>query len=121
MTRFALPLLLVAALALTGAAPQRPGAALAGLAPGAPQHCIRKARVTEILPFGDTALFREGRNRLWRNNLAGHCAGLQHGDTMIVQSVGARYCGGDPVRSRAPVGGHLTGICTLGEFVPYTR
>ncbi len=130
MTRFALPFLLIAGLALAGAAPQhhRPPRAqaefdgmLAGLAPGAPQHCVRRDRVTEIRPFGNIVIFREGRGRAWRNSLDGHCAGLEQGDTLIVQSVGARYCGGDPVRSRAPVGGHLTGICRLGEFVPYTK
>ena len=87
MTRFALPLLLIAGLALTGAAPQRRGDAreqarfdsmLAGLRPGAPQHCIRRSQVTEILPFADTALFRQGRARVWRNDLSGHCAPALH-------------------------------------------
>ncbi|MEI9928659.1 MAG: hypothetical protein WDN44_14345 [Sphingomonas sp.] len=129
MSRIALPLLLIAALATTAAA-QRHGdprvqahydAALAGLKPGAPQQCIRRDRVTEVLPFGDVVLFREGRSKVWRNTLASRCAGLQRGDTMVTESMGGRYCAGDHVTTHAPVGRYLTGSCTLGDFVPFAR
>ena len=128
MTRFAVPLLLLTALATTGATQHldryeqaKFDTTLAGLKPGAPQHCIRRDRVTELLPFGDTILFREGRGKLWRNDLASRCMGLQRGDRAIVESAGMRYCGGDPVRSRNPVGGAITGMCRLGDFVPYSK
>ncbi|WP_431471089.1 hypothetical protein [Sphingosinithalassobacter sp. LHW66-3] len=96
--------------------------ALAGLVPGEPQRCIYSNRVNRIEGAGDAILFIEGRNRIWRSDTAGGCSALRFNDILVTESpIAGQYCAGDIARTRAPTGGQITGSCSFGEFVPYTR
>jgi len=129
--RFALSALALTALCATatGAAEQqgnrrqqaRLQRALKGLHPGAAQRCIPRERVTEVRGFEGEILYVAGRNKLWRNKTVGRCNGLRRGDIIVTRSITRDYCSGDLVKTRAPVGGTITGSCSLGDFVPYTR
>jgi hypothetical protein len=131
MIRFAVPCLLVAALCATttSASEQRAGRsgqaklqrALKGLSPGAAQRCLSRDRVTELRGFEGEILYVGGRNRVWRNHTVGHCNGLARGDIIVTNTIGRDYCSGDIVQTRERTGGALTGSCSLGEFVPYTK
>jgi hypothetical protein len=130
MLRFAMPFALAAALLTSGAVAQhhpvdreqqRFEATLAGLQPGTPQNCVERYRVTEIQPYSNTILFRAGRNRLWRSDIVGRCAGLGEGDVPVIAGTGGRFCAGDHVSTRATTGGYVTGSCTLGVLTPYSK
>ncbi len=133
MIRLAIPLLILAAggaaTAAVGAAQQRPDPAmakiersLAGLSPGAPQTCVRRDQITEIRTADDVILYVGGRNRMFRNDVVGHCPGLKRGDVVVSLNTDSRtYCRGDIVQTRAPTGGAFSGSCTLGAFIPYTK
>lgn len=95
--------------------------ALAGLTPGEPVRCIHRDRFTEIRPFQGTILYVAGRNRMWRNDVVGNCAGLRRGDIIVSKTFGSQYCDGDIIQTRSPTGGFLSGSCSLGKFTPYTR
>ncbi|MES2987073.1 MAG: hypothetical protein V4808_04130 [Pseudomonadota bacterium] len=129
MIRIALPLLLLAT-AGTGAATERraPSSqearlqrALSGLQPGAPQRCLRRDRAGEMRGFKDEILFVGGRSKVYRNRTVGSCGGLARGDIIVTRTFGGDYCAGDFVETRARTGGFVTGTCSLGEFVPYTK
>lgn len=129
MIRFALPILILGACAANAALPQkttsrddaRLAKTLEGLTPGTPQNCIDSNRVGETRGFRDTILYVGGKNKVWRNDTLGSCAGLANGDLLIVKSVSGRICAGDQASTRARIGGMLTSSCALGKFVPYTR
>jgi hypothetical protein len=131
MIRSALALLLLGGCATTEATremdarqSQRLERELAGLSPGAPMHCLRRDQANEIRTFQGTILYVAGRNRIYRNDVVGGCAGLARGDIVVSKTFGGEYCSGDIIETRAPngIGGaNFTGSCSLGEFVPYTR
>ena len=131
MIRLAVPCLLAAALCATttSASEQRAGPgdparlqrALKGLSPGTAQRCLSRDRVTELRGFEGEILYVGGRNRVWRNHTVGHCNGLARGDLIVTNSIGRDYCSGDIVQTRERTGGMLTGSCSLGDFVPYTK
>lgn len=131
MIRFALSALVLAGLCATatsateqrGDQSQQAGLerALKGLHPGAAQRCVSRDRVSETRGFDGEILFVAGRNRIWRNETVGSCRGLARGDLMVTRSFGRDYCAGDMVQTRARLGGMITGSCSLGEFVPYTK
>lgn len=129
MIRIAVPLLLLAT-AATGVAavqqaPQTDQAkiarALNGLQPGTPMRCVRSDQVNEVRGFEGEILYVAGRDKIWRNKTVGSCSGLARGDIIVTKTFGREYCSGDIVQTRAPVGGMITGSCSLGEFVPYTK
>ena len=130
MIRFAVPALLVAALCATttSATEQRADReqaklqrALKGLTPGAPSRCISRDRVNELRGFEGEILYVGGRNRVWRNQTLGTCSGLARGDLIVTHSISRDYCAGDIVQTRERTGGMITGSCSLGDFVPYTK
>ncbi len=132
MFRLAMPLLLIGvAVATGGATDQRQSAAeraqakiahaLEGMTAGAPRDCIPRERMGEARQFPDTILYVEGRKRVWRNDVVGHCAGLGQDDLMVVTSPTGQLCRGDLITTRARVGGMITGSCSLGRFVPYSK
>lgn len=95
--------------------------ALAGLNPGEPVRCLRHDQFNQIRTFQGTILYVAGRNRLWRNDVVGTCAGLRRGDIVVTRSFGSQVCDGDIIQTRSPTGGFLSGSCSLGKFTPYTR
>jgi len=129
MIRVAVPILLLLASCTTTAATEQANArerarlerALAGLTPGTPVSCLRRDQYSEIRTFEGTILYVAGRNRLWRNDVVGNCAGLRRGDIVVTRSFGSQACNGDIVQTRSPTGGFLSGSCSLGKFTPFTR
>lgn len=128
MIRVAVPALLVLLAGCTTTAEQsdardraRLEKALAGLTPGEPMRCLRHEQVNQIRTFDGTILYVAGRNRLWRNDVVGNCAGLRRGDIVVSKTFGSQYCEGDIIQTRSPTGGFPSGSCSLGRFTPYTR
>lgn len=129
MIRVAVPALLVLLAGCTTTAAEQSDArgrarlekALAGLTPGEPMRCLRHEQVNQIRTFDGTILYVAGRNRLWRNDVVGNCAGLRRGDIVVSKTFGSQYCEGDIIQTRSPTGGFLSGSCSLGRFTPYTR
>jgi hypothetical protein len=129
MIRVAVPvLLLLAGCAATAGTEQsdardraRLDKALAGLIPGEPVRCLRRDQYNEIRTFDGTILYVAGRKRLWRNDVVGSCPGLRRGDIVVSRSFGSQACDRDIIQTRAPTGGFMSGSCSLGKFMPYTR
>ena len=129
MMRIAVPAFLLLAACTTTAATEQSDArdrarltkALAGLKAGAPLRCIRRDQFNEIRTFEGTILYVAGRGRMWRNDVVGHCEGLRRGDIVVSKTFGSQYCDGDIIQTRSPMGGVLSGSCSLGKFTPYTR
>lgn len=121
--------LLAAALATTGSTAQTggkhpakgPEIELGGLTPGKSISCIEPSNVSYIRGFENTIVYVAGRNKAWRNDTRGTCAGLKHDDIIVTRSLNGHYCAGDIVETRSRNGGMFTGACSLGEFVPYTK
>ena len=95
--------------------------ALAGLTPGKAQDCIdpRLAQSTET--YGNTILYKNGRNLIYRNDTSGGCFGLSRDDIIVTKSYTGQLCHGDIVRT-VDRGSHMqSGSCTFGSFVPYRK
>lgn len=129
MIRLAVPaILLLAGLTAADAAQKRPDIAtariekhLSGLTAGEPRRCLAPDKWNQTLTADGVILYVAGRNRAWRNDVVGHCGGLARGDIVVTHSIGSNLCEGDIVQTRAATGGMLTGSCSLGKFVPYTK
>jgi hypothetical protein len=69
-----------------------------------------------------TILYRDGSNRVWRNDMNGPCSGLGRPGTAIVtrQFGGSGLCRGEIAQVVDTVGGFTVGSCSFGDFVPYT-
>jgi hypothetical protein len=69
-----------------------------------------------------TILYRDGANRVWRNEVAGPCSGLGRPGTALVtrQFGGSGPCRGEIVQIVDTASGFNTGSCAFGDFVPYT-
>ena len=133
--RYAIPLLLAAALAGCAATPreaERAAAAearvassldaeLAGLQPGRRSACLpvtgREAIPSES--FGSTVVFRRSRNLKYRNDANDRCGGPN--DILVTRTPQVRLCAGDIVQLVDRASRFPAGSCTLGEFVEYRR
>lgn len=130
MFRYAIPaFVLTAAVAAGAATPQNPAEArqeerlakrLDGMTAGAPQTCLPRDRVTEIKFYNDTALYIQGRNKVWVNKTNGGCRGTGD-DILVIKTYSSQYCRGDIIETRARGGGFFSGACSIGEFTPYTK
>lgn len=133
MIRFVSPAILVAAaLTVTAASPQQLTSQqrqqekltkrLDGLVAGKPVNCLPRDRVTDVKGYNGTILYIQGKNTVWRNDTGGGCEGLGRNDDILVsRSSMGQYCSGDIIETRSRTGLHFTGVCSLGEFTPYTR
>ncbi|WP_414901546.1 hypothetical protein ACMT1E_00595 [Sphingomonas flavalba] len=127
MTRLALPLLLLPALALCGAdtptsAQRQLTKDIAGRTAGKPARCVPTANGGEALRVIDnqTLAYRDGRT-LWVSRLDAPCPGLAPARTLVTETFGGQYCRGDRFYSLQP-GSTMPGpFCLLGEFTPYRR
>jgi hypothetical protein len=96
--------------------------ALDGKVAGEKQSCIPQYRQTNLQVISDQVLLYKVSNRLvYKNEVMGRCSGLSRGDTLITQSFGAQLCRGDIARVANLMVGTLSGVCSLGDFVPYRR
>jgi hypothetical protein len=104
-------------------------AELQGLTPSPPQDCIDSRRLRNAVgePYGATVLYRVGSNLVYRNDTSGGCLGLDRGETLIDksyppnQSSSAQMCRGDVLYAGTVRTHMLSGSCTRGAWVAYTR
>lgn len=113
--------ILIAALALSGAAPRNAVTELAGRNPGKTQRCIsfKPGSLFTVSRSDAHVLLYEDGETLWATKLAASC-GFQAGQTAVPDSNAAYYCSGDLVRT----GGRVTlmpfgELCALGKFTAY--
>ena len=106
----------------TARAETRLSRALAGLVPGEPQRCLSQFRRNEqeIIDRG-TILYRNGRDRVYRNDPLGGCGSLDSSRTLVISSFNGEYCRGDIIRVLNQTSGSIVGSCSFSDFVPYTR
>ncbi|MFC7536155.1 hypothetical protein ACFQPG_02085 [Sphingomonas sp. GCM10030256] len=96
---------------------------LAGKVAGEPRSCLPLyTRNNMVVVDDNTILFRDGSNRVWRNDPPGGCSPLgRPGYTMVIRTVGGTgLCRGEIVQVVDLVSGFNGGSCSLGDFVPYT-
>lgn len=69
-----------------------------------------------------TILFRDGPNRVWRNDVVGPCNGLgRPGTALVTRQFGSgTLCRGEIAQIVDTSAGFTIGSCSLGDFVPYT-
>ena len=94
--------------------------ALAGLTPGKPVHCVSPRDVASLKAFGNTIVYTQGRNKKWVNDTGGGCGRLDD-DIIVSRRTMNQYCRGDIIETHDRTGGMTTGVCSLGEFVPYSK
>lgn len=96
---------------------------LDGRVAGQPQSCLASFRRENMIVIDEnTILFRDGANRVWRNDLSGPCSGLgRGGNALLTRQFGsASLCRGEIAQVIDTSQGFTVGSCSLGDFVPYT-
>ena len=97
---------------------------LVGKVAGAPVSCLPSFRTNDMTVVDErTILFRDGANRVYRNDPAGGCPGAgQPGYTLVIRNFGGGtgLCRGQIVQVADLQTGSFGGSCVLGDFVPFT-
>lgn len=96
---------------------------LSGKVAGTPLTCLPSFRRDEMVTIDEkTILFRDGPNKLYRNDPVGGCNGLgQPGVAMVTKTFsGGQLCRGDIATMTDLSTGVVTGSCSLSDFVPYS-
>ncbi|WP_300973436.1 DUF6491 family protein [Sphingomonas sp. LHG3406-1] len=119
----------LASCATNGQPPARSAAAqqelsrwLDGRVVGRPQSCLPTFRNQDMTIIDEsTILFRDGANRVWRNDVNGPCSGLgRPGTALVTRQTGSQLCRGEIAQVVDTSTGFIVGSCSLGDFVPYT-
>ncbi len=95
---------------------------LVGKVAGAPVSCLPSYRTNDMTVVDErTILFRDGANRVYRNDPPGGCPGAgRPGNALVFKSFGGTgLCRGEIVEVRDLSAGIYGGSCSLGDFVPY--
>ncbi|MEO6359875.1 MAG: DUF6491 family protein [Sphingomicrobium sp.] len=99
--------------------------ALAGKVAGKAMDCLPTYRSADMIRVDDdTLLFRDGANRVYRNELNGSCSGIGSSNyALVTNSFGGsgRICRGDIAKVVDLAAGFTVGSCVIGEFVPYSK
>lgn len=96
---------------------------LTGRVAGPPQSCMPTFRSQDMIIVDErTILYRDGANRVWRNEMTGPCNGLGRPGTALLtrQLAGGSLCRGEIAQVIDTGSGFTTGSCSFGNFVPYT-
>lgn len=95
--------------------------ALQGKVAGAPVKCLRSTRTGDMTIVDDNSiLFRDGRNRVYRNDPLGGCSPMGRGGyALVTHPVTGEMCRGDIVQVVDLSSRMLAGSCSLGDFIPY--
>lgn len=95
--------------------------ALAGLTPGKPETCLSSyTRNYQTKRYGDTILYIIDRNHIYRNDTTGGCS-TNPNDYMVTATTQSTVCRGEIVRTVQPGINILSGSCSLGDFVLYSK
>ena len=94
----------------------------AGKIAGPPMECLSQWRSRDMVVINENLIaFRDGRKRVYINNMRGPCQGLGPGRNAIVtQTTGSSLCRGDIAQVLDTASRTHIGACSFGEFVPYT-
>jgi hypothetical protein len=94
---------------------------LVGKVAGAPVKCLPSYRSNDMTIIDDnTILFRDGRNRVYRNDPLGGCSPMGNGGyTLVTRSLSGQMCRGDIVQVVDLRSRMTAGSCSLSDFVPY--
>ena len=94
----------------------------AGKVAGQPMSCLPFYRSNDMVVVNEsTVAFKQGRSRVWVNNMQGACSSLDNGaHALVTRTSSTQLCRGDiatviDTSTRMPVGS-----CVFGDFVPYT-
>ena len=94
--------------------------ALADKVAGPPVSCLPPHRTNDMTIIDDnTILFRDGRNRVYRNDPPGGCPPMGRGYTLVTRSTSSQMCRGDIVQVVDLTSRITAGSCSLGDFIPY--
>lgn len=96
---------------------------LSGKVAGQPQSCLPRYRADDMVVVDDrTILYRDGSNRVWRNDPVGGCSGLgRPGTALVTRSFGGTgLCRGEIAQVVDTSAGFTVGSCSFSDFVPYT-
>ena len=131
-----LPLLLAAAAVLGSCATASPeelaaqasrdqsklAALTVGKIAGAPMSCLSNWRSRDMVVVNENVVaFRDGRNRVYVNNMQGPCNGLGPGrNALVTQTTGSSLCRGDIAQVLDTTSQINVGGCAFGDFVPFT-
>ncbi len=130
------PLLLIAAAGLGScatASPEQVAAAAArdqaklasltaGKVAGPPMSCLSNWRSRDMVVVNENVVaFRDGRNRVYINNMNGPCNGLgPMRGTLVTQTTGTSLCRGDIAQVLDMTSRTNIGACSFGDFIPFT-
>jgi hypothetical protein len=97
---------------------------LTGKVAGAPVSCINDSTGKDMTVVDEeTLIFRDGANRLYRNDPPGGCPGAGRPGYALVFKLygGTGLCRGQIVQVTDLQSGTFGGSCSLGDFVPYEK
>lgn len=97
---------------------------LRGLVPEKAERCLpySAGNASTVRVSDSILLYRQSKNRVYRNDLRGACPGLARDDDIIVTQVfGSQPCSGDIIYLVDRVSGMRGASCVLGDFVPYRK
>ena len=97
--------------------------ALAGFTPERTHSCLPSAgrQLAQTEGFGNTILYKYGRNLIYRTDTAGGCERIAHGDVLVTRQFGGELCQGDIATTYDTVARFQTGSCSFGPFTAYRR
>ena len=117
---------LIAALALAVPAQANPreqelARTLEGRVAGEPVQCLRLSSLGSSQIVTDTAIIYSVGNTLYVNRPRGGASQLDKWDVLVTKTFAGQLCSSDIVELRDSSMGSLTGMVSLGEFVPYRK
>ncbi len=95
--------------------------ALAGLTPGPSNNCLPRYPTTQVQAYGPTLVYTVSRGLKFRTDTAGGCERVGRGDILITRLTTGQLCRGDIGTTVDSVSRILTGSCSFGPFVRYSK
>ena len=93
----------------------------AGKVAGPPMSCLPFYRSNDMVVVSETTVaFKQGRSRVYVNNMQGPCTNLDRGsNALVTRTSQSSLCRGD-IATVVDTSTHTTiGSCVFGDFVPY--
>ena len=94
-----------------------------GKVAGPPTSCLQHYNSNDMITVNEsTVAFRQGRGRVWLNNMQGGCPNLRPPYALVTRQFGsAQLCRGDIAQVIDTSTGITVGSCVFGDFVPYAK
>ena len=92
-----------------------------GRVAGEPVNCINLSNVRSTRIVSRTALIYDAGNVIYVNRPVGGARQLDQWDTLVTRTFGSRLCRPDFVELYDSGLRFMTGLVSLGEFIPYRR